>query len=36
VRDLSRVATFDIARYTNDAGNNVQVDLLRQPTGPGN
>jgi hypothetical protein len=36
VRDLSRVATFDIARYTNDAGDNVQVDLLRQPTGPGN
>lgn len=35
VRDLSRVATFEIARYTNDAGNNVQVDLLRQTTGPG-
>ncbi len=35
VRDLSRVATFDIARYTNDAGNNVQVDLLHQTTGPG-
>lgn len=35
VRDLSRVARFDIARYTNDAGNNVQVELLRQPTGPG-
>lgn len=35
VRDLSRAATFEIARYTNDAGNNVQVDMLRQPTGPG-
>jgi len=35
VRDLSRVARFDIARYTNDAGNNVQVELLRQATGPG-
>lgn len=35
VRDLSRVARFEIARYTNDAGNNVQVDLLRQTTGPG-
>ncbi len=35
VRDLSQVARFDIARYTNDAGNNVQVELLRQPTGPG-
>lgn len=35
VRDLSRAARFEIARYTNDAGNNVQVDLLRQPTGPG-
>jgi hypothetical protein len=35
VRDLSRVATFDIARFTNDAGNNVQVDLVRQTTGPG-
>ena len=35
VRDLSRVATFDVAKYTNDAGNNVQVDLLRQTTGPG-
>jgi len=34
VRDLSRVARFEIARYTNDAGNNVQVDLLRQTTGP--
>ena len=28
-------AAFDIARYTNDAGNNVQVELLRQATGPG-
>ncbi|MDA3005679.1 MAG: hypothetical protein O3B97_03350, partial [Actinomycetota bacterium] len=35
VRDLSRAARFEIARYTNDAGNNVQVDLLRQTTGPG-
>ncbi len=35
VRDLSRVARFEIARYTNDAGNNVQVELLRQATGPG-
>lgn len=35
LRDLSRVATFDVARYTNDAGNNVQVDLVRQTTGPG-
>lgn len=35
VRDLSRVVIFDIARYTNDAGDNVEIDLLRQPTGPG-
>ena len=35
VRDLSRVTTFDIARFTNDAGNNVQVELVRQTTGPG-
>jgi hypothetical protein len=35
VRDLSRSATFDLSRYTNDAGNNVQVDLMRQTTGPG-
>lgn len=35
VRDLSRVATFDLSRYTNDAGNNVQVDVMRQTTGPG-
>jgi len=35
VRDLSRVARLGIARYTNDAGNNVQVELLRQATGPG-
>jgi hypothetical protein len=35
VRDLSRSATFDLSRYTNDAGDNVQVDLMRQTTGPG-
>ena len=35
VRDLSRATTFDIARFTNDAGNNVQVELVRQTTGPG-
>jgi murein DD-endopeptidase MepM/ murein hydrolase activator NlpD len=35
VRDLSRVATFALSRYTNDAGNNVQVELMRQATGPG-
>lgn len=35
VRDLARSATFDLSRYTNDAGNNVEVDLMRQATGPG-
>ncbi|MSO43720.1 MAG: hypothetical protein EXQ74_00165 [Thermoleophilia bacterium] len=35
VRDLSGVAEFDIAQFTNDAGNNVQVEVLRQTTGPG-
>ena len=35
VRDMSRVETPAIARYTNDAGNHVTVELLRQTTGPG-
>jgi len=35
VRDMSRVETPAIARYTNDAGNHVSVELLRQTTGPG-
>ena len=35
VRDLSRVETPAITRYTNDAGNHVTVELLRQATGPG-
>ena len=35
VRDMSRVETPAITRYTNDAGNHVTVELLRQATGPG-
>ncbi len=35
VRDMSRVGTPAIARYTNDSGNHVTVELLRQATGPG-
>lgn len=35
VRDMSRVQTPAIARYTNDSGNHVTVELLRQSTGPG-
>ena len=35
VRDMSRVEVPAIARYTNDSGNHVTVELLRQPTGPG-
>jgi hypothetical protein len=35
VRDMSRVETPAITRYTNDAGNHVTVELLRQTTGPG-
>jgi len=35
VRDMSRIETPAIARYTNDAGNHVTVELLRQTTGPG-
>jgi hypothetical protein len=35
VRDMSRVETPAIAKYTNDSGNHIAVELLRQTTGPG-
>lgn len=35
VRDLSRVERQEIAQFTNDSGNHVSIELLRQTTGPG-
>ncbi len=35
VRDMSRVETPAIASYTNDSGNHIAIELLRQTTGPG-